>query len=93
MMEKFEEYYKRFYGDLNDSKHYLLAVQFWQEATKLRDAQYELMAEHTELSIREDAVVGERRRAERIIDEESKAAINIQAFIMRVKERIEKDSE
>ncbi len=67
MMDKFEEYYKRFYGDLNDSKHYLLAVQFWQEATKQRDAQYELMAPHTAESIEENAIIGERKRIVEII--------------------------
>ncbi len=39
----------------------------WQEATKQRDAQYELMAEHTALSIREDAIVGERGRTMRVL--------------------------
>ena len=38
------------------------ARMIWQEATKQRDAQYGSMAEHTELSIREDAIIGERGR-------------------------------
>ncbi|KKK94252.1 hypothetical protein LCGC14_2684760, partial [marine sediment metagenome] len=49
------------------------ARMIWQEATKQRDAQYGSMAEHTELSIREDAIIGERGR---IVERLSIAADN-----------------
>ena len=87
--------FKEFVGngidfDITDQPHQMVfdaAFQAWQEATKQRDAQYELMAEHTALSIREDAIIGERKRIMEIIDSESYYAINA-----RVKERIEQDS-
>ena len=61
MMDKFKKHYDDFpFGfPLNTKARHLYT---WQEATKLRDAQYELMAEHTGLSIREDAIIGERER-------------------------------
>ncbi len=90
IMDEFEKHYDDFpFGfPLNTKARHLYT---WQEATKQRDAQYELMAEHTGLSIREDAIIGERGRIVEIIDSESYHAINAQAFIMRVKERIEKE--
>ncbi len=33
-MEEFEKYYKQFYGDLNDSEHYLICHQLWQASAK-----------------------------------------------------------
>ena len=68
MMDKFGEFLKTYHAKhmhervayTSDELH--IASSFWQEATKQRDAQYELMAEHTELSIREDAIIGERKR-------------------------------
>ncbi len=72
-MDKFEQWIDTKKSICDDNGNDLFAYDYytvqaaWQEATKLRDAQYELMAEHTELSIREDAVIGERKRVLGII--------------------------
>ena len=87
-MEKFKKRYGKEPKQAGNSVAYHrwhIRRQAWQAATKQRDAQYELMAEHTELSIREDAIIGERKRIMEIIDSESYYAISA-----RVKERIEK---
>ena len=97
-MDKFEQWIDTKKSICDDNGNNLFAYDYytvqeaWQAATKQRDAQYELMAEHTELSIGEDAIIGERERIMEIIDSESYHAINAQAFMIRVKDRIEKDS-
>ena len=103
-MEKFEQWLNKYCADKEmrlmaegfDAKD---MAQTWQEATKQRDAQYELMAEHAELSIREDAVVGECQRIVRDLRAYSKGSITDSPIIMREKiharklaDHIEKDS-
>ena len=70
----FVEWIKRYYPNRKNQSaeeivnDFPFSFKVWQEATKQRDAQYELMAEHTELSIREDAVIGERERTKRALN-------------------------
>ena len=65
MMDKFEQWFKS--QEERELTPHEWVQEAWQEATKQRDAQYELMAEHTALSIREDAIIGERKRIVGII--------------------------
>ncbi len=65
-MEKFKKWFKS--QEERELTPHEWVQEAWQEATRQRDAQYELMAEHTELSIREDAVVGERKRTMRVLN-------------------------
>lgn len=63
-----------------------IARKAWQEATKQKDVEIDTAMQR---GIEAGWVI-ERDRIEEIINDESKDAINIQAFIMRVKDRIEK---
>ncbi len=70
MMDKFEKRFGKEPDVVRQEAYHIwhMRLEAWQEATKQRDAQYELMAEHTELSIREDAIIGERERIEPLVE-------------------------
>ncbi len=96
MMEKFERWFKS--QEERELTPHEWVQEAWQEATKQRDAQYELMAGHTKLSIREDAVIGERKRIVDDLREWAKdpdlkrmAVYFVPSFVLKIANRIERD--
>lgn len=73
-MKEFEKYYKQFYGDLNDSKHYLLGYQFWQASAKRSEKRIEwLLEELRKLQKKYNfATETERKRIVDIIEDEKR---------------------
>ena len=94
-MDSFKKHYDDFpFGfPLNTKARHLYT---WQEAAKQRDAEYTQMAEHTELSIREDAWVGGvRYEHERTVKMIKKIVNGPRCCLKTLKillDRIEKDS-
>ena len=94
-MDEFAEWIKKKYPKNRSGQSaaeiaddFPFTCEAWQESAK----QCKLTHDDIFEIGRADGVAGERRRTEKILDSESYHAINAQAFMMRVKDRIEKDS-